>query len=183
MTPHLISLMVMIPLIALILWRRVRSQFGRQKIRRKRMLVRVAIFSAIGVLIALGGLRNVELLEGLVGGVLMGAALGLIGLRLTRFDRADDGTDGYIPNVWIGALLTGLLVGRLLWRVLVVMPQLQQAEAGAHAFPAIGSSPLTMLMIGLLVGYYVAYFSGLLIHHRRFERAQSPSLPPSLSTH
>jgi uncharacterized membrane protein (DUF106 family) len=34
------------------------------------------------------------------------------------------------------------------------------------------SSPLTMLVIGLLVGYYIAYFSGLLIHHRRFQQAQ-----------
>jgi len=43
----------------------------------------------------------------------------------------------------------------------------------AHAVPAIGYSPLTMVMFGLLVGYYVAYFSGLLVHHRRFERAQA----------
>ena len=34
------------------------------------------------------------------------------------------------------------------------------------------SSPLTMLVIGLLVGYYIAYFSGLLIHHRRFQQVQ-----------
>lgn len=33
------------------------------------------------------------------------------------------------------------------------------------------SSPLTMLVIGLLIGYYLVYFSGLLIHHRRFQRA------------
>jgi len=28
-----------------------------------------------------------------------------------------------------------------------------------------------MLVIGLLIGYYIAYFSGLLIHHRRFQRS------------
>ena len=33
------------------------------------------------------------------------------------------------------------------------------------------SSPLTMLVIGLLVGYYIAYYSGVLVHHRRFLRA------------
>ena len=73
---------------------------------------------------------------------------------------------------WIGALLTALLVGRLAWRFLVAMPQLA-SEPGVHAGPAIGSSPLTMAMFGLLVGYYMAYFSGLLVHHRRFERAQA----------
>ncbi len=34
-------------------------------------------------------------------------------------------------------------------------------------------SPLTMLVIGLLVGYYIVYFSGLLIHHRRFRQARA----------
>jgi membrane protein DedA with SNARE-associated domain len=29
-----------------------------------------------------------------------------------------------------------------------------------------------MLVIGLLVGYYIVYFIGLLIHHRRFQQAQ-----------
>jgi hypothetical protein len=28
-----------------------------------------------------------------------------------------------------------------------------------------------MLVIGLLIGYYIANFSGLLIHHRRFQRS------------
>lgn len=178
----MITLLVMIPLIALIIWRRVRGQFGRQPIRRKRMITRIVIFAAIGVLMALGGLHNVQLLEGLLGGVLIGATLGLVGLRLTRFERAADGSDGYIPNIWMGALLTALLIGRLAWRFLVVMPQMQQEETGAHALPAIGNSPLTLLVFGLLVGYYVAYFSGLLIHHRRFERSQTQAAPPPLST-
>lgn len=172
MTPHATTLMIMIPLMAFAVWRRVRTQFGRQPIRRKRMLARIGVFAVIGVLAALGGLHNVRLLEGLLGGLLIGGALGLLGLRLTRFERAADGSDGYIPNPWIGALLTVLLVGRLAWRFLVVMPQMKAVEAGAHAVPAIGNSPLTLLMFGLLVGYYVAYSSGLLVHHRRFERTQ-----------
>ena len=78
-----------------------------------------------------------------------------------------------MPNPWIGALLTVLLLGRLGWRFMVVWPQMQQASAAPGAMPPMGyaSSPLTMLVIGLLVGYYIAYFSGLLIHHRRFQRA------------
>jgi hypothetical protein len=28
-----------------------------------------------------------------------------------------------------------------------------------------------MLLVGLLVGYYIVYFSGLLIHHRRFQQS------------
>jgi uncharacterized membrane protein (DUF106 family) len=48
------------------------------------------------------------------------------------------------------------------------------AQTGIYPMQPMGytSSPLTMLVIGLLVGYYIAYFSGLLIHHRRFQQAQ-----------
>lgn len=173
MTPHSTTLLVMVPLMAFVVWRRVRTQFGRQPIQRKRMTVRIAIFALIGALMALSGLHDMRLLEGLLGGMLGGALLGLAGLRLTRFERREDGSDGYIPNPWIGAVLTMLLIGRLAYRFLVVMPQMQPAEAGSHAVPAFGNSPLTLAVFGLLVGYYVVYFSGLLIHHRRFERAQA----------
>lgn len=178
LTPHMTSLLVTIPLMAVIVWRRVRTQFGRQPIRRKRMIARIAIFAVIGALMALSGLHDLRLLEGLLGGVLIGAALGLAGLRLTRFDRAADGSDGYLPNPWMGGLLTALLIGRLAWRFLVLMPQMQQDGAGAHAAPAIGNSPLTLLVFGLLVGYYVTYYSGLLMHHRRFEREQAAVAAP-----
>lgn len=172
MTPHLAPLAVMVPLMVFAIWRRVRSQFGRQPIRRGRMVTRIAVFAVVGVLVSLTGLHNPRLLEGLLCGAVIGAVLGLVGLRLTRFERSADGSDGYIPNPWIGGLLTVLLITRLAWRFVVLMPQLGSAPVGASA-PAIGNSPLTLLVFGLLIGYYVTYFSGLLVHHRRFERAQA----------
>lgn len=171
MTPNMIYAL-MIPLMAFGIWRRVRGSFGRQPVRRKRMIARIAFLSLIGGLIALGGLHNPRLLEGLFGGALLGAALGTIGLRLTRFERDAGGHDLYLPNAWIGGILTVLLVGRLAWRFIVVMPQLQD-PAMAHSAPAFGNSPLTLAIFGLIIGYYLCYFIGLLVHHRRFERAQA----------
>jgi hypothetical protein len=110
-------------------------------------------------------------LEGLLGGVIAGAALGAVGIRLTRFERDAAGNDLYVPNAWIGGALTLLLIGRLAWRFLVSMPQLQD-PAMAHATPAMGNSPLTLAIFGLTIGYYICYFACLLVHHRRFERAQ-----------
>jgi hypothetical protein len=171
MAPQVLIPLMMSPLMALAIWRRVRGQFGRQPIRRKRMVVRIAILAAVGGLLALGGLRDILLLEGLLGGLLAGAGLGLLGLRLTRFERDAQGADLYIPNAWIGGVLTVLLVGRLAWRLLVVMPRLDVAATQAAA--PIGDSPLTLLLLGLMIGYYVSYYAGLLVHHRRFERAQA----------
>lgn len=181
MTPHLASLAVTIPVMGLVVWRRVRTQFGRQPIRRGRMTARIAIFAALGVFLGVTVFHHPPLLEGLLGGVTAGVLLGMAGLRLTRFERRADGSDGYIPNPWIGGLLTALLIGRLAWRLLAVMPLAPALGSGAHAPPALGNSPLTMAMVGLLLGYYVAYFIGLLVHHRRFERTQAALAPGALS--
>ncbi|WP_426701256.1 DUF1453 domain-containing protein [Rhodanobacter sp. Col0626] len=178
MPVHLTNYLIMLPLLAWIVWRRVSRQFGRQPIRRKRMIARIVIFAMIGALLALSGLHKLALAEGLFGGVLIGGALGLLGLRLTRFEVDPVKGDCYVPNPWIGALLTVLLLGRLAWRLMAIWPQLQHAPNAAAGMQPMGytSSPLTMLVIGLLVGYYIVYFSGLLIHHRRFQQAGAQAL-------
>lgn len=168
MAPNLLVPALFSPLLAFAVWRRVRGQFGRQPVRRGRMLTRVLVLVGVAGLLALAGLRDPRLLEGLAGGLVGGVALGLLGLRLTRFERGPDGADLYLPNPWIGATVTAVLVGRLAWRFLVLLPQ---TGGGAAVAPALGNSPLTLLVVGLMIGYYVSYYAGLLVHHRRFVRA------------
>jgi hypothetical protein len=180
MAPNLLMPAIALPLMAFAVWRRARSQFGRQPIRRRRMMVRIAVFAVIGVLLAGTGLHSPRLAGGLLAGVLGGALLGLAGLRLTRFERGADGADCYIPHPWIGALLMALLVGRLAWRFAVMEGAMGPAGPGAalatpsgHPVPPPGQSALTLLVVGLMVGYYIVYYAGLLIHHRRFAQAQN----------
>lgn len=144
------------------------------------MIARIALFSIIGAVLLLSGFHTLALAEGLLGGALLGAGLGVVGLKLTRFEVDPHRGDCYVPNPWMGGLLTVLLLGRLAWRFLIVMPQMEhdmaaaQAQGhGAHTMPiGYASSPLTMLVIGLIVGYYIFYFAGLLVHHRRFQQAR-----------
>ncbi|MEO9080100.1 MAG: hypothetical protein ABI268_12425 [Rhodanobacter sp.] len=98
MPAHLSSYLIMLPLLAFIVWRRVRRTFGRQPIQRKRMIARVVIFTIIGSLLALSGFHHVALAEGLFGGVLIGGAIGLFGLQLTRFEVDPVKGDCYVPN-------------------------------------------------------------------------------------
>jgi len=175
MPAHLSNYLIMLPLLAWIVWLRVGRSFGRQPIRRKQMIARIVIFAIIGGLLALAGFHNIQLAEGLLGGVLIGGAIGLLGLRLTRFEVDPVRGDCYVPNPWIGALLTVLLLGRLAYRFMVLWPQMQPSSDAATpgaGFGAQAYSPLTMLLFGLLIGYYIVYFWGLLIHHRRFQRTQ-----------
>jgi NADH:ubiquinone oxidoreductase subunit 5 (subunit L)/multisubunit Na+/H+ antiporter MnhA subunit len=162
--------------VALILFRRIRRQFGRQRIRRKVMTVRVAILAAVIAFLALTGLQNLRLAEGLLAGTAGGVALGLVGLKLTRFETDTEKGDCYVPNVWIGALLTALLLARLAYRFLVEMPEIEQAATHPGAPPAgVVYHPLTLLVVGLLMGYYLSYYAGLLVHHRRYQASQVSS--------
>jgi hypothetical protein len=168
MAPNVIPAL-MLPLMAFAVYRRVRGNFGPQPIRRKRMIARIVVFVVLAGLLALSGLYNPMLLVGLAAGIAGGAALGMAGLRLTRFGQNERGVDVYIPNPWIGGALTVLLIGRLAWRFLVAMPQLQDPAIATHA-PPMGNSPLTLAVFGLMVGYYLVYYAGLLVHHGRFQR-------------
>jgi hypothetical protein len=174
MAPHFSMPLVMLPLLALIIWRRVRSQFGVQPIRRKRMTMRIVIFAVVGALSALFAMRSLDLLGGLAGGLVAGAALGLLGLRLTRFQLDPVKGDCYVPNPYIGALVTILLLTRLVWRFAMLSPQLRDPSGATPPLhgPDIGQSPLTLAMLGLFVGYYICYFAGLLVHHQRLLRAR-----------
>ena len=68
MAPNLLMPALMSPLLAFMVWRRVRRQFGRQLVRRGAMITRVAILLSVTGLLSLAGLHNPRLLEGLAGG-------------------------------------------------------------------------------------------------------------------
>lgn len=164
MTPNLIAPIVVAPLIVWRLYARTRRNFGRQPIQPKRMWMRVAIFSVVALLVATQGLLDPRLAAGLAAGLAGGVLLGMLALKLTRFE-IDGQNDCYFPNPWIGMGLTALFLGRLLYRLMVLYPEMTQAASGG--FATYQRSPLTMVILGLLLGYYIAYYAGLLIHHRR----------------
>ncbi|RUL76049.1 DUF1453 domain-containing protein [Dyella choica] len=174
MEPHFSMPLVLIPVIAFAVWRRVRRQFGPQPIQRNRMILRIAFFAVIAGLIALAARHDLRLLGGLSGGVLAGSALGLLGLRLSRFEVHPVKGDCYVPNPYIGALITALLLARLAWRLAMLGPAMQDPTGATPPIhgPGIGQSPLTLLTFGLVVGYYVCYYAGLLIHHQRIVRSR-----------
>ena len=66
----------------------------------------------------------------------------------------------YTPNTHIGIALSVLFVGRLIYRYGVLN---DAAMAQNHAQPF--QSPLTLFILGLNVGYYIVYQTGILIHN------------------
>ena len=164
-TPSLAPLMT-IPLIGWMMYRRVSRQFGRQPFTPKRHIARLVVLSlATAALIVLAAMQPGFALP-IAAGLIAGAAIGVVNLRLTRFEWTSDG-DYYYPHPYIGAALSLLLVGRLIYRYAVLGGA---AGMGGHPPPVSVQSPLTYGLLALLLGYYLAYLIGLMIvryrHHQ-----------------
>jgi hypothetical protein len=141
------------------IYRRIRSHFGRQPWRPKRTIGRVVLLSVLlGLLAVLLALRPAEN-WGIAAGAAIGSGLGLLALRLMRIDVSESGP-GYTPNPWIGAALTGLLVGRMAWRI----------AAGGFTAPQ-SSSPLTLAIAATVLSFYVVQGLGLMHRMKRLPTA------------
>ena len=166
MTPQLSHLLVTLAIVALVAWRlyaRVRRLIGRQRLSAVRPWITVTLFPALVVLLALGSRTSLLLDGSLTVGVGLGVTLGLIGLRMTRFEVASDGLY-YTPSAHLGVALSLLVVARLVWRFLFMGAGGAGAglAAGAGSAPPPTLTPITLLLVGTLAGYYVTYALGLL---------------------
>ena len=157
-------------------YRRTRRSIGKQPLRQWRSIVRLVILClASASIILVGVMLNPLILAGFGGGLVPGALLGFLGLKLTQFETTPDGQHFYKPDTRIGVALSLLLTGRLIYRM-VVMNDI--AMAPNHPPPM--QSPLTYLIAGLTIGYYIVYSIGLLIHAHEKYTAQRNAVPPVL---
>ena len=164
MTPTATILVVAAPLIVWRLYSRMRRLIGRQPLRRWRSGMAAILFPLLLVLLAIAGLAHPLSLAGLAGGVSVGIGLALWGLQLTRFENTPEGMF-YTPNAHIGAALSLLFTGRILYRFF------QLYEAGTvQAQPSPGdfaNSPVTLLIFGMMAAYFAAYAIGILRWQRK----------------
>lgn len=153
--------------VLLMIARRVMRNIGRQPVREGLMQFRIVLLSMIGALFAFGALRDVTLFGALLGGAAAGVALGWFGLRHTRFEKTEQGSF-YTPHTWIGVAVSLLLIARVAYRFLIVLPAMQTAaQADPNPFAALQGSPLTLAIFGVLIGYYVYYYVGVLRTSKR----------------
>lgn len=174
------SILVPIAVAALIAWRfysRVRRMVGRQRFSAVRPWITVTVIPLLLVLLIFGSYlasrpQPLPALAwpALFGGALLGVALGIYGLRLTRFEQTPQGMF-YTPSAHLGIILSVLLLLRIGYRL-----ALAYMAAGAATGPPPGNaqSPLTLLIFGAFAGYYVTYAVGLLLWHRRVREGTFP---------
>ena len=158
---HPTTLLLPAGIAALVGWRpysRVKRMVGRQRLSKVRPWLTVCLFPLLVALLLLRSLFHPYSALALVAGVGAGVALGLYGLRLTRFEQTPAGLF-YTPNTHLGLALSLLLLARIGYRAAQLYFTAESVQEGSVAF---ARSPLTLLIFGALAGYYVAYALGLL---------------------
>lgn len=176
---ELTRLLTWVLVAVLIIWR-VRRRMGRL-IGRQRLSGWRPWFNVIVLPLAVAMLawvtRSQQLLAvSIAGGAAAGIALGILGLRLTRFEATSEGLY-YTPSAHLGVVLSALLLARIGWRVASGGLTLPDGAAPPPP-PTATLTPLTLLLIGTLAGYYATYAAGLLRWSRgRGAVAQTQSAP------
>jgi hypothetical protein len=168
-TPNYFPL-IFVAVIGWRVYRRIRRSIGRQPVRRNRMITGIVIYSVLTVLVALLGIQHPMVIAGLGGGLVVGVPLGLVGLHFTKFENTPQGRF-YTSHPYIGVSIAALLVVRMFYRMSMLMGGQSQAQSN----PAALQSPLTFSIFGLLAGYYITFYAGVLIRSAKVPLApQSP---------
>jgi len=156
-------------LVLFVIYRRLRRSFGRQPWSPVRMWIRLGLLAIVGVSLAPTLLRSPGFFLAGICGLAAGVGLGAWGAAHTRYQRTAERLY-YIPHTYTGILVTLLFLGRLIYR----MVMLSSATPPPGDPPAFGTpdaylntsammtSPLTIGLLYVLVGYYVYYYGRLL---------------------
>ena len=155
---HLLTVVLVVALVAWRFYARMRRMIGRQRLSTGRPWFTIVMLPGVLVLLLATGALHPMTGAAVAGGLVAGIALGLLGTRLTRFEATPTGLF-YTPNAHLGIALSLLFILRIGYRFVT----LQAGGAGANPQAMQpGGSPLTMAILGMLVGYYVTYAVGLL---------------------
>ncbi len=159
MSTPAIVLLVLIPLIVWRLYSRMRRLIGKQQSSLTRHWLVAMFFPIIATLLVFANLRSPLGLSGLLLGVVAGVALGIWGLKLTKFEHTGD-KFFYTPDSRIGIFIMVLFVGRLGFRLFQMVTL--TGDAAQTASVNFTRSPLTTVIFGLLAGFYCCYSIGLI---------------------
>jgi membrane protein CcdC involved in cytochrome C biogenesis len=173
--PHLITPLLLGLLFVWAIYRRARRSFGRQPLEIGRLKFRIGFLSLIAALMLYLSFKDLPSLAGLLGGLTCGALLSRIGLRHTKFE-ADAGRSYYTPHTYIGLILMALVVSRIMLRVVIDYGYGATATAPvSNPLAPYRRSPITLGILGLLIGYFILFHLGVL----RKSRTLSASSPAS----
>lgn len=173
MNHHLITTIVVIALICLGIYRRVRRNIGWQRLKRGNLVFRTVIFLVIGLLFLVAGLTHPISIVSDVIGVTLGAFLGVYGVNLTRFEQRE-GRLYYCPNIWVGTAVTLLFLGRLIYRFYTIYSSGAlngAAQQNPNQFQSMAGNSWAAGLLLIMFAYYIFYYAVLLKKQKQFSES------------
>lgn len=161
-----IALIILAPLLVWRIYSRLKTQMARQRSIMSRHYTGLLVFAAMIVVPLSETLARPLSLAALAGGALAGIALGVTGLRLTRFEDTEQGYY-FTPYERLGMAMALVLVARVLY----IGVDIYLNKGTGIPAPHFTESPLTMLCVGLTGGYFGTYSAGLLRWRRALRKA------------
>ncbi|MES2739395.1 MAG: hypothetical protein V4754_00370 [Pseudomonadota bacterium] len=159
-----LALLVLMPLLVWRIYSRLKRMMGRTRSQLWRHWLMALLFPALLVWLGMASRGNVLAVSCLAGAAIAGAWAGVLGIKLTRFETTAKGYF-YTPDSRLAMTVAMLFVARLLYRGLELY--INSRTAAPQPAPAFMESPLSLMAVGLLSGYFAAYGWGLLRWHRR----------------
>jgi hypothetical protein len=144
-----------------VIWRmyiRVRRIVGRQKFSPIYSWASVCFLPILIAMLLVAAFPDPLLSLSELAGAALGVALGMYGLRHTKFEVSSDG-HFYTPGAHIGIALALLFIGRVTYKLI---HKYMLTSSYTQSPAEIVESPLTLFIIGTLVGYFATYAFGLL---------------------
>ncbi len=160
---HFVSALIPAAFVLFIMYRRVRRNFGKQKLNSGYLIFRMALLCVVGILMLIPTFFSQELAVVTIIGAGIGVGLAIWAAKHTRFLN-QDGILYYLPHSYTGMVVTALFVGRIAYRVFVmaqphtvVMTDWNPGMSD-FGFSSIYHNPVTRLVFFILIGYYVYYY-------------------------
>lgn len=163
-----VPLLAFIPLIFWRLYARLKALIGRQASRSWRHWSAAVIFPLVLMGLLLIALPNARAIVGVVGGVAIGTAVGVLALRRTRFEVTPEGLF-YTPNKYIGGTLSSVLIVFVLVRTYEHF--FAAGATGPPSWSTLWRTPLAMLVFAAFAAYYATFAIGLIRWRRREGKA------------
>jgi hypothetical protein len=161
---HFISALIPAVFVLFIMYRRVRRNFGRQRLNRGYMIFRMVVLCVLGAFLLIPTFFSQELAVMTLIGTAIGVGLALWAAKHTRFLK-QDGVLYYLPHTYTGMVVTALFVGRIAYRVFVmaqphtvVTTDWNPGVSDFGGFSGLYHNPWTRLVFFILIGYYVYYY-------------------------
>jgi len=152
-----LALILLLPILVWRVYQRLKTQMTRQRSIMSRHYTGLLVFGAM-LLVPAAGMGDRPLsLAALALGAVAGIALGIYGLRRTRFEDTDQGYY-FTPPMRMGVLVGMLLVARVIYLGIEVYMN----QGSNQPNPRFSDSPLTMYCVGMTAGYFATFSASLM---------------------